>query len=103
MATPVILNGVEYIYRYDLGAMMAYERLLKAVEKNEPTPLVRSFMLHFSCLLANDNFSMSQDDFLRCIDTQEVFEMLNKAFEAEFARWSARNNMSETGEEVKKK
>lgn len=85
----VTIAGKEYPYRYDFGAMLHYEQLVKRMQATgvELSAYMTSALMHYACLLSGEEFEMTYEAFLSSIDTKEAYEMLNAAFEAEFSRW----------------
>ena len=107
MATRVKLGNAEYTYRLDLGAIMAYERLAQKVGEGNLTPSVQGVLTHYTCLLADESFTMTLDDFVESVDSQAKLVALNEALAREQARWRGLNDSAECpaegGDEVKKK
>ena len=107
MATRVKLGDAEYTYRLDLGAIMAYERLAQKVGEGNLTPSVQGVLTHYTCLLADEAFTMTLDEFVACVATQAELVALNEALVREQARWRGLNDAvaepAEESGEVKKK
>lgn len=91
--TRVTIAGKEFTYRYDFGAMLHYEQLVKKMQSQdmELAAYLTSALMHYACLLSGEEFEMSYNDFLSAIDTKEAYDALNSAFESEFARWEGRS------------
>lgn len=101
----VVINGQEYEYRLDMGAMLYFEELSAKLDESQRTASRLGFVMHYACLLGDERFGMMFDEFVRSIDTQEVLDALTAASAAENKRWSARNpqaNETKDGD-VKKK
>ena len=107
MATRVKLGDAEYTYRFDLGAIMAYERLAQKVAEGNLTPSAQGVLTHYACLLADEAFTMTPDEFVEFVDSQTKLVALNEALTREQARWHGLNDSAESsaegGDEVKKK
>lgn len=104
MAQKIIIKGVEYNYRLDLGAMLHYEYLLDKVPEDMRSPRRTAMVMHYACLVYDENFNMQFDEFLQAIDSQQVFEALSEAGEAEGKRWNIRNSLDvEKGADGEKK
>lgn len=88
MAQIVTIDGKEYQYSYDYGAMLSYERIANTNKIPEGADRLRSVTLHYCCLVHNDNFTMSLAEFVHKLDTQIVIDQLNDALNVEYARWS---------------
>lgn len=95
MATQVTIGGKVYNYRFDLGSMMAYERIetefCKKLNIEALTGSLRGIVTHYSCLLADEAFAMTIDEFAAAINTAEALESLTKAQAHEMARWQGCN------------
>lgn len=101
MATKVTIQGVEYDYRFDLGALLCYERLTGKLqeEMESATPTKLSLVMHYSCLACDEKFTMSLAGFVNSIDSAAVLAQLNDAFQKEQNRWNGLN--TELGNEEK--
>ena len=105
MAQKVSIKGVEYNYRLDLAAMLHYEDLLEKIPEDMRSTRRTAMVMHYACLVCDENFSMQFDEFLQAIDTQEVLEALRDAGEAEGKRWNVKNSLDagQKADGVKKK
>lgn len=101
----VKIQGKEYPYRYDFGAILHYEQLAqnlkdKGLQLNNYT---NSALMHYACLLSGEDFSESYEGFLAAIDTRETFDALNAAFDREYARWEGRSHVTRQASQKSKK
>lgn len=107
----VMLKGVAYTYRLDMGAILVFEHFLAKVPEELKTPQRINTVMYYACLYHSEGFNMSYDEFVDCIDSLEVLESLRAAAAEEDKRWGARNLASEVisedeadgGDESKKK
>lgn len=103
----VVVNGVEYSYQLDMGALLRFEAFFERVPEELRTPRRSELVLHYACLLHDANFGITFDEFVASIVSKEQYDALTAAGEAEQKRWNAKNNgikAEETQEgEVKKK
>lgn len=103
----VVVNGVEYSYQLDMGALLRFETFFERVPEELRTPRRSELVLHYACLLHDANFGITFDEFVASIVSKEQYDALTAACEAEQKRWNAKNNgikAEETQEgEVKKK
>lgn len=93
MATKVTIQGQEYDYRFDLSALLCYEKLTGKLQEEmmTATPSSLSIVMHYSCLVSDDKFPMSLAGFVRAIDDQRTLDELNRAFAQEQERWNGKN------------
>ena len=105
----VVVNGVEYSYQLDMGALLRFETFFERVPEELRTPRRSELVLHYACLLHDANFGITFDEFVASIVSKEQYDALTAAGEAEQKRWSAKNNGIEAkaedtpqGEEKKK-
>ena len=106
MAQKVIIKGVEYNYRLDLAAMLHYEDLFGKMPEDLRSSRRTTMVMHYACLVYDENFAMTFDEFTRAIDTLETLEALKAAGDAEQKRWNVKNNLNAEateGGDVKKK
>jgi hypothetical protein len=87
MATKVTVSGVEYTYRYDFFALLQFEQLKKRMEEAVFAEHLVGALMHYACLMANENFTLTLDEFVRTVDTKDAYDALNDAFQHEYARW----------------
>ena len=106
----VVLNGIAYTYRLDMGALLVFEQFSGKLPEEMKTPQRITTVMHYACLYNGEGFDMSYDEFVDAIDTLEVFDALRDAAAKEEKRWGARNlagldvaKEAEEGEESKKK
>lgn len=90
----VTFNGVEYSFKLNLAVLMSVEAATAAIGEKAVTPFRSAVMTIYACLLQDESFTMSYEDFLACIDTDEEFERLNNALLEEQARWAAKNDLT---------
>lgn len=103
----VTINGVEYSYQLDMGALLRFEAFFERVPEELRTPRRSEIVLHYACLLHDANFGILFDEFVASIVSQEQYDALTAAGEAEQKRWNAKNNgikaeETQEGEEKKK-
>lgn len=104
MARSVIIGGVEYVYRLDIGALLNYEEFSGKVPEELRSERRMAMVMHYACLLDNENFNMDFSEFCKSIDTIELVDMLTEANAAETKRWMLRNSEKDNeGGDVKKK
>jgi Neuraminidase (sialidase) len=99
----VQLNGAEYEYRFDLGALMRYEQLTTKLPKEQKTEMMSSLLMHYACLVSDATFAMSLTDFAAGIASKAALTALNEASAAEQARWEGLNAGLETERGASKK
>lgn len=99
MAQIVNIDGKEYQYSYNYGALLAYERLTNVNKIPEEAVRLRNLTVHYCCLVNDDNFTMSLAEFVQKLDTQAVFDQLNDALSVEYARWSGTQAVNIEGDE----
>lgn len=87
----VRLNGVDYAYRLDMGALLVYEQFSEKLPESMRTPQRMATVMHYACLYNAEGFDMSYDEFIASIDSIDVLEQLRTASDAENTRWNARN------------
>lgn len=103
MARVVKIDDKEYSYSFDYGAILAYEQLAGKFDPTASKSLTNA-VVHYSCLVADNNFTMSLAEFVSKLQTKEVVEQLNEAHRVEYARWSGEQPMrgiEDTGEASK--
>lgn len=88
----VVVNGVEYSYQLDMGALLRFEALYERVPEVLRTPRRSELVLHYACLLHDANFGILFDEFVAGIVSKEQYDALTAAGEAEQKRWNAKNN-----------
>lgn len=88
----VTINGVEYSYQLDMGALLRFEALYESVPEEIRTPRRSEIVLHYACLLHDANFGITFDEFVASIVSQEQYDALTAAGANEQKRWSAKNN-----------
>ena len=101
MAHEVTLDGKKYLYRFDMGTLLNYEEFSDNISKELQTPRRMSMVMHYACLLDNEDFDMTFPEFCRAVNTAEVAEALAEANAEEVKRWQARNQ-PRSGSEKKK-
>lgn len=106
MAQIITLQGKEYSYRLDFGAMLNYEQLSAKIPQEAATATTMSALMHYCCLLSDESFAYTYEEFLRSIDTQQALNELTAVGQREQQRWLALNGGVEedkTDEDTKKK
>lgn len=106
MAQKVTIQGQEYEYRLDMCAMLYFEDLIDAMPETMRSASRSNMVMHYACLIAGENFTMTFDEFIRAIDNLETLEALKAAGDAEQKRWNVKNNLNAEateGGDVKKK
>lgn len=88
MARTVTIDGVDYRYAYDFGVILALERLINNLKIDEAGKMFTNTVVHYSCLVGDDRFTMSLDEFVGKLQTKAVVDQLNDALNSEYARWS---------------
>ena len=102
MSQNVIIGGVEYRYRLDMGALLNFEELSEKVPQELQSERRMAMVMHYACLLDDENFNMDFRDFCAAVDTAELVEMLTRVNAEENKRWLLRNSVKEGGDEKKK-
>ena len=102
MSQNVIIGGVEYIYRLDMGALLNFEELSEKVPQELRSERRMAMVMHYACLLDDENFNMDFREFCAAVDTAELVEMLTRVNTEENKRWLLRNSIKEGGDEKKK-
>lgn len=92
MAQKITLQGKEYSYRLDFGAMLNYEQLSAKIPQEAATATTMSALMHYCCLLSDESFTYTYEEFLRSIDTQQALNALTEAGEREQQRWLSLNS-----------
>lgn len=99
--TRVTINGVEYNYQLDFAALLHYERLCTLFK--DPSPNLKSALMHFACLLSDPTFTMSFDEFTMSVTSAKALNTLNEAMNSESARWESREECEAKNNASKKK
>ena len=93
----VTFNGVEHSFKLNLAVLMATEAATAAIGEEKMSSFKTSLLLVYACLLQDEMFTMSYDEFLAGIDSQEELTKLFEALAAEQTRWAARNALTRAG------
>ena len=89
-----------------MGAMLYFEDLIEKTPQELRSVSRSNMVMHYACLIADESFTMTFDEFVRAIDSRQSLEGLNIAGDAEQKRWNVKNSLdvdTPSAGDVKKK